>query len=543
MTVPQDGVDAIKVVVTDLTVPTTVGWPLKCEGNLKDLRPKGSGGGGGSTEWHWSAKISKFVVDLDTDTNNNGTIDDYEDEYEEYPSGRVVCQNREGDGKDLDDLAEIRLRVENSTDGTVTLEEIGDKVKVWDNPDKTGNPIISPSDNSETWPVGEMPSQLWVDGVTLGQSTLKLSHKDQQDLIKIFVCDPISWSPRGNTLYVYEPYLANKGGSDAIWNKVQSCGWTIRRRYVGMAQCTLARLKEPGQTDPDLRIGIVAYHSLGTHNPPLDTVEVARGTEAEMIAWMGNEPNMSVGHSELGLEWAVKAKAAWFQNKWKAKLDANRAIVVMMACNTYPNITAGVGGRSAFGYLGDSHPDLHGPNMNLLFGRLNGSEANRKWRTTGRAYGALGFQDDFRLYLTPVGEQYPPPEINNPQALWTTLNPSPNKNWVGSEYYLTFPTGPANRKGAGCIVFDTYLEDEQGDNGQDPSKAVKVKVGTGVTDRRWFPNAGGNDFLVSFDFEHGGVTMQADADFCLNLDTDEAAPRRKMSGERLESGKDKEWAF
>ena len=393
-----------------------------------------------------------------------------------------------------------------------------------------------------------MPSQLWVDGVTLGQSTLKLSHKGQQDLIKILVCDPISWSPRGNTAYVYEPYL-DPDGSEAICNKVQSCGWTNVRGYVSMDQCTLARLKEPGQADPDLRIGIVAYHSFGWHaEQHRDTVEVARGTEADMNAWKGNEPNMYVELSEVPIgppfpPYAVKAKAAWFQNKWKAKLDANRAIVVMMGCNTYPNITASVGGRSAFGYKGAVLTDWHEPNMNLLFGRLNGSEANRKWRTTGRAYGALGFQGDFRLYLTPVGDQYPPPNPDKPQALWTTLNPAPNKNWVGLEYYLTFPTGAANRKGAGCIVFDTYMEDEQAPNGQDPNEAVKVKAGTGVTARRWFPNAGGNDFLVSFDFEHGGVTMQADADFCVNLDTDEAAPRRKMSGERKESGVDKQWGF
>jgi len=57
---PTEDEDAIKVVVTELTVPPTAGnFPLKCEGNLIKLS---SGGGGGGktdkTEWHWSAKMS-----------------------------------------------------------------------------------------------------------------------------------------------------------------------------------------------------------------------------------------------------------------------------------------------------------------------------------------------------------------------------------------------------------------------------------------------------------------------------------------------------
>jgi hypothetical protein len=48
----------IKISVPE--VPETAGtWPLKGEGNLKDLRPKGSGGGG-KEEWHWAAKAYKI---------------------------------------------------------------------------------------------------------------------------------------------------------------------------------------------------------------------------------------------------------------------------------------------------------------------------------------------------------------------------------------------------------------------------------------------------------------------------------------------------
>jgi len=55
VTVPQDGVDAIKVEVTELTVPETAGaWPLKCEGNLQP--PPGPG----TQEFHWSAKAYKI---------------------------------------------------------------------------------------------------------------------------------------------------------------------------------------------------------------------------------------------------------------------------------------------------------------------------------------------------------------------------------------------------------------------------------------------------------------------------------------------------
>jgi len=57
----RENPDEIKVVVTDLTVPTTVGWPLKCEGNLN---PPGGGGGGGKEEWHWSAKVRLLKVEI-----------------------------------------------------------------------------------------------------------------------------------------------------------------------------------------------------------------------------------------------------------------------------------------------------------------------------------------------------------------------------------------------------------------------------------------------------------------------------------------------
>jgi len=56
VTVPQDSVDAIKVEVTELTLPPTAGnFPLKCEGNLER---SGGGGGGGKDVWHWSARVA-----------------------------------------------------------------------------------------------------------------------------------------------------------------------------------------------------------------------------------------------------------------------------------------------------------------------------------------------------------------------------------------------------------------------------------------------------------------------------------------------------
>ena len=548
-TVNPDETTEIKITVAN--VPETAAmYPLKSEGNLN--RTGGQSGRSGQSGFlpaHWSVKMETVRVDLDTDSNNNGTIEDEEDAYENEKglSGRVVCLNRAGDGPGLEHVAEIKLAVENASEGTVTLREIGTpkRLRAWADAGCTQEVNLL----TVSWAPAEVPSQLWIDGTAIGQATLRLSlersgKETVADEVEIYVADTISYSPRGNTLYVYEPYLST-GGSDAIRDHLKSHGWPLGnlKRYVGMVACTLVRLKEPG--DLALRIGIVAYHSFGWHaEQHRDTVEVARGTEAEMNAWKGNEPNMYVALSEVAIgppypPYAVKAKAAWFQNNWKAKLDANRAIVVMMGCNTYPEITAAVGGRSAFGYEGLVLPAAHEPNMNLLFGRLTGQRDGAINRTTGKAWEAGGFvtgypvtESKFWLYLgTPANPNF--------MAGWTTLNPATHK---------AFPSFGVETKGAGCIIFDSYMDDDGDD--QNPNLAVRVDRGAGVSARRWFTNSDDprRAYGVSFDFpKHGkgSITTRAEADNCLNWEivADPPHPQRRLSGDRVQYGSDKAWSF
>jgi len=56
----KEGPEAIKVVVTELTVPPTAGnFPLKCEGNLQPPP-----GGQGTATFHWSAKMRRLEVEI-----------------------------------------------------------------------------------------------------------------------------------------------------------------------------------------------------------------------------------------------------------------------------------------------------------------------------------------------------------------------------------------------------------------------------------------------------------------------------------------------
>jgi hypothetical protein len=221
-------------------------------------------------------------------------------------------------------------------------------------------------------------------------------------------------------------------------------------------------------------------------------------------------------------------------DNWKPRLDESKAIVVMMSCfsSALPedgssSLAASVGGRVAFGYPDEATHPGEEENCKILFNRLNGTwdDDNTK-RTVGKAYGdGTGYWDN----LTYRGGVV---------AKWTTLNPAPNAAFLQ-------PGDPnKGRKGAGCIIFDTYMQTQPD---CPPNWAVVLGTPAGpVSDRWWFANESGNAFLVSFDFDAhapGGISLRAIANCCKNRNPTNYGAIRMLSGDRQTYGQEKDWSF
>lgn len=144
-------------------------------------------------------------------------------------------------------------------------------------------------------------------------------------------------------------------------------------------------------------------------------------------------------------------------------------------------------------------------------------------RTAGKAYGDGSDYNDILMHGN-----------GDNTHKWTTLCPAPN---------AVFPTAaPGNRKGAGCIIFDTYMNDDIS-----ADEAVTKAAGAmPVSTRRWFGNPDAIPYLVSFDFDKRGggtATMRANADKCRSCEN-HTEGGRYMDGNRVApNGDKKEWAF
>lgn len=116
---------------------------------------------------------------------------------------------------------------------------------------------------------------------------------------------------------------------------------------------------------------------------------------------------------------------------------------------------------------------------------------------------------------------------------WTTLCPSPiTENAV-------FPMmSPGQRKGWGCIIFDTYMNDTIS-----ATEALTNINGNPTSNYCW---AGRNEgkFILGFDFDNtmpALTTMQAVAEKCRNKDSDGG---RALDGNRTIPNKDNyEWSY
>ncbi len=164
--------------------------------------------------------------------------------------------------------------------------------------------------------------------------------------------------------------------------------------------------------------------------------------------------------------------------------------------------------------------------------RMNGKTDNSEKRTAGEAW-----DNNKNYYLHYV---FPPDSMQGKVNAkmdgndWTTLCPAPMK-----ESPVWPQSNPGNRKGAGCIIFDTYMNDCVED---DP---VYRLSGRNITDSGWIENTKAS-FGWRFKFgSTGGTTkMKADGIMCNSYHEGIINLGRELDGDRKTPNKDhKEWSF
>ncbi len=418
--------------------------------------------------------------------------------------------------------------------GELTLEALvnGSCVKIWTNSAKAVEVTLP-----KTWTLGAdtIPSSLWIDGISAGQVVLDLYYKDTsgteigRDKVAVYVTKTVSRSPSGTFAYGWEPcgwFGTGTGGQgsntpETVLNNVVSQGWNIvTARYRdgsylndAVESCTLANFKG---------MSLGGLIEVSTHGNAALIAACYTLTYAAASNWMAGESNMFVAVAEecAGMH-GVYALIPWFESNWKPGLDTGDAISMFMSCHGATNgansLVNRAGGRVKYGYVpSPAHTNMRS-NNNMLFGRMNGSVDGGSRRCAGEAYeGGTDYADDLRMF----GND------------WTTLCPAP---------LAVFPaSSPGSRKGWGCIIFDTYMDDSYA-----AAQAVtKLSGSCGVSNFRWVDNGSGK-YCLGFNFDNtggGGATMRAHADKCKNdCDGDLG---RKLDGNRIQENEDdRDWTF
>jgi hypothetical protein len=263
---------------------------------------------------------------------------------------------------------------------------------------------------------------------------------------------------------------------------------------------------------------------------------VGASTEQEIMDWMAPGGGMvfnmmPVQNVEEPPWWEAVVFYPWLEDNWKAYHNLNKAIVIFIACHSAEggigySCVASAGGRVGFGYEGEPSQQDGLDDVSLLFARMKGASADATKRTAGKAYAdGASFHGSFKMIGNGCGQTHK----------WTVLCPSPN---------ALFPWEPVGaRRGAGCIVFDTYM-----DIGNAADEAVIVASGAGgCSPRRWFGNAAGA-YGISFDFDKrifvGGILMRAVAEKCAANALFGWGMGSKLDGDRVAPNRDdREWDF
>ena len=527
----------------------------------------GTHGYGGCTSTFYAdgktATLYVLDLDLDVDTNNDGTIDTNnsgEDEYEQYEPGVIVCKDRHGDSTNLDHLVEMKLAFwpTNLTNVALNLESTsgGSLVKLWADTNKTTEVTLPTNWN---FTADSPPTSLWIDGVSTGQVTLDLYFDTTggvellRDTIAVYVAPTVSWGPRsrmppGEMVAVsWQPFAWSGstwfpgwptwgGDTNCAWaalDKIQSQGYDVDDFMFlddtpednDFGTCTLTNLKS-------LRYSPVLV--MATHGSSNYFYAVAGTNQAAIDTWRNGEAGTSTDHvcSYPSDIYVACISNSWVTNNWHLPalppdededLDWMRSITLLDVCfgaeGGSISLLDLVGGRTRLGYPGLDPNTTN--NNSRLFGRMNGSldagsEGTR--RTTGAAYDGWTYASNMVMR----GSE------------WTTLAPAP---------VAVFPDSPpGNRRGWGCVVFDTYMDDTFASASQ---ALVKVTGACAVSNFRWVDNGSGS-FCVGFDFDNpvvGGTQMKAVSEKCLH-ESGNSGGGSELDGDRISpNGDDKIWGF
>ena len=269
-----------------------------------------------------------------------------------------------------------------------------------------------------------------------------------------------------------------------------------------------------------------------THGGTGFIAAVYNTSEDAVKNWINGERNITATRSSTVINaitgkfmWYAKVPTEWFRNNWKTSLNERKSVMVFLSCEAVAggndSLFANSGGRVGFAYDSEISSNKQENDMNRLFGRMNGSVNNGTKRSAEEAYDkGKGYTTGFKI--TGTG--------------WTTLCPAT---------VSVFPQDGdtvGNRKGWGCIIFDTYMDD--GPNYK-PDKAVtKTSGNCAITSQRWFGNEIGK-FGIGFNFDNvnrNGATMRVIAQLCRNKVL--AGLNRALDGNGIQpNGDDKQWTF
>jgi len=500
-----------------------------------ELDPDGPSGPAGYIAYD-TVKINNapvIKVDLDADSNNDGTIDvndNNEDKFEEDSPGVIVCVDKKGISKKRDHLIPLKIKLlpEGIKEGTLELmiSSGADKVKIWEDKSKTRK--------AKKYDIATdtIPKTVYVDGIKKGDAVVDLVYKTKdgieagRDKVAVSIVDTISFSPCGEAInkiyyvYAWEPVNYDTGpgfpsdATDVILDNLEHHGWNIvERRYSDdvvddkPGDCTLRNFKRMANG------GIVIVDTHGTPNPAVCAQYFTTKKAAEK--WLRNTPDseMSVEPSkEFPGHWYIYTTKKWFRKHWKSRRDRIKGITIFLCCHGAEggkrSIVCSAGGRVKFGYTHSPTVGAQENDMKKLFARLNGTVYSGRKRTVKKAYdGGKGYDPKFKMFGNP----------------WTTLNPAP---------LLVGKTGVHDDKGSGLVVFDTFMSWVYS-----PDSTVEFTSGTGSS-RRWF-GFKKHKFGVSFDYETA-PDAKAEADSCL-AEGKNFGGTRKLSGDGKTYGSDKTW--
>ena len=208
----------------------------------------------------------------------------------------------------------------------------------------------------------------------------------------------------------------------------------------------------------------------------------------------------------------VYVPSSWLANNWADSLNANKAITIWSSCYS-ANYTEGTavmdaaGGRWRVGYQDESWTDEQVFVNGKFLMRMNGTAGiivPGSRRTAGEAW-EIGTGYEYPEHYTGIYRF----NVRMRGNEWTTLCPAPMAN------NSTYPASASGKKGYGCVIFDTYMNDEI------PAKEALKKVSGGPTSNHRWDGSAEEKFILGFDYDNTGyipTTMRVVGDRCRNAD-------------------------